>query len=262
MGTVYEATDTALERRVATKLIREDLVGSAEAAERFRREARAAAGFAHPNVVTVHDFGMSGTRAFLVMELLEGVSLRQELRLQGKFPAVRTREILRGVCAAVEAAHRRQLIHRDLKPENIFLVRGESGESAKVLDFGLVKSLSGASQATADTSAGILVGTLRYMSPEQLHGEAPAPAWDLWALGVVTYELLTGQHPFGTGSSSELHAAVLGGRFTPLAASCPDAPSAWQDFFSRALALRPEHRPPSAPAFFTELESALAAKAQ
>jgi serine/threonine-protein kinase len=262
MGTVYEATDTALERRVATKLIREDLVGSAEAAERFRREARAAASFAHPNVVTVHDFGMSGTRAFLVMELLEGVSLRQELRLQGKFPAGRTREILRGVCAAIEAAHRRQLIHRDLKPENIFLVRGESGESAKVLDFGLVKSLSGASQETADTSAGILVGTLRYMSPDQFRGEAPAPAWDLWALGVVAYELLTGQHPFGTGSSSELHAAVLGARFTPLAASCPDAPSAWQEFFSRALALRTEHRPPSAQAFFAELESALAVKAQ
>ncbi|MGH9557420.1 MAG: serine/threonine-protein kinase, partial [Terriglobales bacterium] len=261
MGTVYEATDTALERRVAAKLIREDLVGSAEAAERFRREARAAAGFAHPNVVTVHDFGLSGSRAFLVMELLEGVSLREELRHQGRLPAGRTREILRGVCAAVDAAHRRQLIHRDLKPENIFLARGESGESAKVLDFGLVKSLSGASQETADTSAGILVGTLRYMSPDQFRGEAPAPAWDLWALGVVSYELLTGQHPFGTGSGPEVHAAVLGGRFIPIVVACPDAPPAWQEFFLRALALRPENRPQSAQAFFSELESVLAPNA-
>jgi serine/threonine-protein kinase len=257
MGTVYEATDTALERRVAAKLIREDLVGSAEAAERFRREARAAAGFAHPNVVTVHDFGMSGNRAFLVMELLEGISLREELRRHRRLPAAHTREVLRGVCAAVDAAHRRQLIHRDLKPENIFLARGESGESAKVLDFGLVKSLSGASQETADTSAGILVGTLRYMSPDQFRGEAPAPAWDLWALGVVAYELLTGQHPFGTGSGPELHAAVLGGRFTPVAVACPDAPSAWQEFFLRALAQRPEDRPHSAQVFFSELEHAL-----
>jgi serine/threonine-protein kinase len=229
-------------------------VGSGAAAERFRREARAAAGFTHPNVVTVHDFGMSGTRAFLVMELLQGVSLRQELRRQGRLPPARAREILRGVCAAVEAAHRRQLIHRDLKPENIFLARGESGENAKVLDFGLVKSLSSDSQETADTSAGILVGTLRYMSPDQLRGETPAPAWDLWALGVVTYELLTGQHPFGTGSGSDLHAAVLGGRFTPVTATCPDAPAAWQEFFGRALAVQPTNRLPSAQAFLTELE--------
>jgi len=257
MGTVYEATDTALDRRVAAKLIRDDLVGSPEAAERFRREARAAAGFAHPNVVTVHDFGLSGSRAFLVMELLEGVSLRQELRHQGRLPAGRTREILRGVCAAVESAHRRQLIHRDLKPENIFLARGESGESAKVLDFGLVKSLSGDFQETADTSAGILVGTLRYMSPDQFRGEAPGPAWDLWALGVVAYELLTGQHPFGTGSGPDLHAAVLGGRFTPIAIAFPEAPPGWQEFFARSLALQAENRPRTAQAFFSELDNAL-----
>lgn len=257
MGTVYEVTDTALDRRVAAKLIRDDLVGSSEAAERFRREARAAASFAHPNVVTVHDFGLSGNRAFLVMELLQGVSLRHELRRLGKLPAARAREILRGVCAGVEAAHRRQMIHRDLKPENIFLAHSESGESAKVLDFGLVKSLPTVSQETADTGAGVLLGTVLYMSPEQLRGEAPNPAWDLWALGAMAYEILAGKHPFAAESTAELHAAVLGGNLTPFAVHCLDAPPAWQEFFLRALAQRPENRPPSAQAFFSELNSAL-----
>ncbi|MGH9650943.1 MAG: hypothetical protein ACRD3I_10790, partial [Terriglobales bacterium] len=96
---------------------------------------------------------------------------------------------------------------------------------------------------------------------DQFRGEPPGPAWDLWALGVVSYELLTGQHPFGTGSGPEVHAAVLGGRFIPIVVACPDAPPAWQEFFLRALALRPENRPQSAQAFFSELESVLAPNA-
>jgi tRNA A-37 threonylcarbamoyl transferase component Bud32 len=143
MGTVYEATDTALERRVAAKVIRQDLVGSAEAAQRFQREARATAAFAHPNVVTVHDVGVAtGTRAFLVMELLNGTNLRDAVAQNGRLPAARTVEILRGVCAAVDAAHARQLVHRDLKPENIFLAQSPTGETPKVLDFGIAKFVS------------------------------------------------------------------------------------------------------------------------
>jgi len=237
MGTVYEAADTALERRVAVKVIREDLVGNAEAAERFRREARAAAAFAHPNVVTVHDFGVAmGTRAFLVMELLHGMTLRERLRRDGRLTAASTLAILRGVCAAVDAAHRRQLIHRDLKPENIFLVHGEPGEIAKVLDFGIAKFLPTATQQpTADTATGALVGTLRYMSPEQWRGEEAHPAWDLWALAVVAYEMLTGAHP--------------------LAAYLPEAPPRWQEFFEGTFAPEPARRPASAEMFLTEFQS-------
>src|SRR6266851_6845372 len=114
MGTVYVASDRALERRVAVKVIRQDLVGSADAAERFRREARVAASFAHPNVVTVHDFGIAeGTRAFLVMELLEGSSLRERLQREKRLPTARALFIVQEICAALEAAHRRQFIHRD-----------------------------------------------------------------------------------------------------------------------------------------------------
>lgn len=259
MGTVYAATDTALERRVAVKLIRDDLVGSADAAERFRREARAAAGFAHPNVVTVHDFGLAaGTRAFLVMELLDGTTLREELRRQRRLPAPRMMEILRGVSAAVDAAHRRQLIHRDLKPENIFLVRAEPGDMAKVLDFGIAKFLPSTIHPTTDTSTGFLVGTPYYMAPEQLRGEPVDPFWDLWALAVVAYEMLTGAQPFAGTTPAEWQSALRAGRFTPVATHLPDAPPRWQEFFEHALALESVRRPTSARLFFTELERAFA----
>ncbi len=258
MGTVYAATDTALERRVAVKLIREDRVASADAAERFRREARAAASFAHPNVVTVHDFGLVGeTRAFLVMELLEGLTLRQELQAHGRLTAARTLEILRGVSAAVEAAHTRQLIHRDLKPENIFLVRAGAAEVTKVLDFGVAKFLPSATESTADTGSGLLVGTLHYMAPEQLRGEAVDASWDLWALAVIAYEMLTGARPFAGTALAEWQAAVLAGRFTPVANHLSGAPLRWQEFFEWALALAPARRPNSALVFFSELERAL-----
>ena len=133
MGKVYEAVDVALDRRVAVKVIRDEWVHSASAAARFRREARAVAGFAHPNVVTVYDYGVEpGSRAFLVMELLQGVTLREELRRAGRLDAARTLAVLRGVCGAVDAAHRHHLVHRDLKPENIFLVGGADRGAADV----------------------------------------------------------------------------------------------------------------------------------
>jgi len=253
MGTVYEAVDTALGRRVAVKVIRDDLMGSAVAAERFRQEARAAASFAHPNVVTVYDFGVAAnTRAFLVMELLDGVTLREELRIHARLTASRTLEILRCVCAAVDAAHRRQLIHRDLKPENVFLARAETGESPKVLDFGLAKFLPTTSEQTLDTDPGALVGTVRYMAPEQLRGQPVDPAWDLWALTIMAYEMLTGAQPFaGSG------VAALSGSFVPVNQHLPEAPERWQQFFNRGFALDEGQRPATARVFFSELERAL-----
>lgn len=259
MGAVYSALDASLDRQVALKLIREDLVASPEAGERFRREARVAASFAHPNVVTVFDFGMTEDhRAFLVMELLEGRTLRDELREAKRLTAARTLDIMRCVCLAVDAAHRRQLIHRDLKPENIFLARSETGETSKVLDFGIAKFVPNSTQATADTAGGLLMGTMFYMAPEQLRGQAVEAAWDLWALGVTTYEMLTGAQPFVGPTVAELHSAVLAGRFIPLVAHLPNAPARWQEFFAGALALDPKRRPSSAQAFFSKLERFLA----
>ncbi len=234
MGAVYEALDTALDRHVAVKLIREDLVGKADAAERFRREARTAASFIHPNVVTVYDFGVTaGTHPFLVMELLSGATLREELRQRKRLTATRTIETLRGVCDALEAAHRRRLVHRDLKPENIFLARRETDEVTKVLDFGLAKFLTTlpptsalmqapTAGAFAESGAGLLIGTLLYMSPEQLQGKPAELSWDLWALAVVAYEMLTGDHPFARPTTAEWQTAMLAGRFTPISKHLPD----------------------------------------
>jgi len=260
MGTVYEALDTGLERRVAVKVIRDDLVGSAEAAERFRREARAAAAFAHPSVVTVHDFGLAaGTRAFLVMELLSGATLREELQKERRLAPPRALRILRCVCAAVEAAHKSQLLHRDLKPENIFLVRSDSQEIAKVLDFGIAKFLPSMSlQATADTGTGMLMGTLKYMSPEQLRGDAATPGSDLWAVAVVAYETLTGVHPYAGDTLAELSRDVASGHFIPVNANLPEAPPQWQRFFESAFAPDPKQRPASASLFIAEFERTLA----
>jgi serine/threonine-protein kinase len=260
MGTVYEATDLELERRVAVKVMREDLAGNTAAAERFRREARTAAAFSHPNVVTVHDFGVAAaSRAFLVMELLEGVDLRGELAQKGRLAPHRVVEVLRGVCAALEAAHQRGLTHRDIKPENIFLARSAATEVPKVLDFGVAKFVSpSAPTQSMTTAAGQLIGTLRYMSPEQLRGEPAAATWDLWALAVVTYETLAGEYPFEGQTMAEWHAAVMAGRCAPLARRLPSAPATWEEFFRRAFAVEPAQRPGTASEFFSELERVLA----
>lgn len=260
MGTVYQALDTELERQVAAKLIRSDLTASAEAAARFKREAKAAASFAHPNVVTVFDFGVAeDQRAFLIMELLRGCTLRQELHRCGRLPATRALEILRGVCAAVDAAHRQRLLHRDLKPENIFLVNSEGQEIAKILDFGVVKPIApaGRSQTAGETGSGILVGTVKYMSPEQLCGEKPAESWDLWALAVVAYEMLTGADPFVESEVSGRRKKMLAGQVTPLRTHLPEAPPSWQHFFEKALATRVESRPSSALQLFSDFKQSI-----
>jgi tRNA A-37 threonylcarbamoyl transferase component Bud32 len=257
MGTVYAASDSALERRVALKVIREDRVGGTSAAERFRREALALAGFTHPNVVTVYDFGIvSERRPFLVMELLVGVTLRDELRDRKRLPAPQVLSIMRGVVSAVEAAHRLQLVHRDLKPENIFLSRHDGGETAKVLDFGIVKFLEGSAGPTTETGPGMLAGTLPYMPPEQLRGDTVEPAWDLWALGVVAYEMLAGTRPFTGTTPAEL--SVAAASRAPIAEHVAGAPPAWERFFARALAAQPGMRPGDARQFLAELERALA----
>ena len=255
MGTVYVALDTSLDRRVAAKLVREDLVGLPGAAERFQREARVAAAFSHPNVVTVHDFGLAGAHAFLIMELLDGRTLRDTLRTDERVEWQRALAILRDVTAAVEAAHRRQLVHRDLKPENICLVSHGSGESAKVLDFGIAKCLTpkDGELFITHTTGGALLGTPLYMAPEQLRGEDPDPSWDLWALAVIAFEMLSGSHPF----ASVTLARDLRTRESATDPQFATLPQGCQQFFARALALDRGARPESTEVFLAELERSL-----
>jgi serine/threonine-protein kinase len=209
-------------------------------------------------VVTIHDFGIApGARAFLVMELLEGSGLREELQLRKRLPPQRVAGIVQGVCAALEAAHRRQLVHRDLKPENIFLVAGESGEVAKLLDFGLAKFLTSMTmQPTGDTAPGVLLGTLRYMSPEQRRaGEAHA-SWDLWALSIASYEMLTGAYPFES-DLVDSNSSPLATAFVPVNTYVPEAPDSWQHFFESCFARNRDRRPQSAGEFLSQLQHAL-----
>ncbi len=261
MGTVYRGLDTALERDVAVKLIREELVASADAAERFRREAKAAAAFSHPNLVTVYDFGIeSGSRAFLVMELLVGATLRQELQSKRRLIAADVLTILHGICAAIETAHGRGLVHRDLKPENIFLVRSGPTEISKVLDFGLAKfvtTTAGATLATTETIPGTLLGTPAYMPPEQLRGEPVNKSWDIWALAVIAYEILTGAHPFRAATVAESHKLILAGRLVPFRQHFPESASAVDSFFAAALSPDSKERPPSATTLLAQLKAAL-----
>ena len=145
-------------------------------------------------------------------------------------------------------------MHRDLKPENIFLVQPDGAETAKVLDFGIAKLMPAASYAVEPraTGAGVVLGTLPYMAPEQLRGEAVQPAWDIWALAVIAFEVLTGAHPFTIDDQAAVDGRLAGGR--PLV----DAPPRCRDFFSRALALDPAARPPSPLRFLADLERVLA----
>jgi serine/threonine-protein kinase len=243
MGAVYAAEDTALGRRVAVKLLREDL-GDPSAAERFRAEAQIAAGLSHPNIVTVYDTGVTTSgRPFFVMELLEGLTLAEELRRTGRLAPARALYLLKGVGAAVRAAHARQMIHRDLKPENIFLCRTDAGEVPKVLDFGLAKALE-ATGLPALTRPGLVAGTPRYMAPEHLRGREASPDWDLWALAAIALEMLSGSDALD-GPPGAAH------QFDHLSPGL-------RRVFSLALSPDPLDRPTSVDELLDALERALA----
>jgi hypothetical protein len=246
MGAVYAANDRALSRSVAVKVLREDLV-TAGATERFQSEARLAAALAHRHVVAVYDFGVTPAgRAFFVMELLNGVTLRDELRRSGRLPPNRVLQILQQVGEGVALAHRREMVHRDLKPENVFLCRDEEVEVAKVLDFGLAKALAvnGAAQTTF-TTPGMVAGTPQYMAPEHLSGGEPCSDWDLWAMAVMAFEMLTGSLP------------AAGPARTPAFDSLPTA--GLRALFVRALSPNPLNRPATVHEFLEELTRELKA---
>jgi serine/threonine-protein kinase len=246
MGSVYEAMDLQLERRVAVKLISENLIADWTALDRFQREARILAGFQHPNVVTLFDVGVTKDgRPFLVMERLQGRTLRDELNCRTRLPNDEARSIVRQLCAGLSAAHRRSLIHRDLKPENVFLCEDVAHRLVKILDFGLAKLLletsTSAQTGMFSTLTGQIAGTPAYMSPERLSGAIPDRSCNIWALAVMTHEMLTGQRP---------SFARDGG----LERSLEGLPGCWHDFFNWSLAHEPSQRPESVDAFLEQFE--------
>jgi serine/threonine-protein kinase len=258
MGKVYRATDVSLHRTVAVKMIRDELFADQSAMEKFRQESRVTASLAHPNVVTVHDFGVdTNQRVFLVMELLEGITLREEFRQKTRLAPERTLKLFEGICAGIGAAHARGLVHRDLKPENIFVSRPNLVDVVKITDFGIAKTLAEFANDTNATATGVLVGTMRYMSPEQLQGKSVSPRWDLWALGVIAYEALCGTAPFTGTDYATLRGAILGAAFPEVATLVSEASDSWQQFFLRAFAPLEEERPQSVEVFWQELKLCL-----
>src|SRR5215813_2398764 len=202
MGEIYRARRTHIGDTVAVKVLRPDVVENEKSRQRFYREARAAAMLHHPNAVVIHDFGEDddGT-AYIVMELLVGRSLRQLLAQEGLTSSVRAYGIIRQASAALDAGHRNGIVHRDIKPDNIILLDSNDGaDHVKILDFGIAKVLDMAidthSLEQRLTNVGAVIGTPHYMAPEQCQGEEADSRSDIYSLGVVLYELLTGVAPF------------------------------------------------------------------
>jgi serine/threonine-protein kinase len=205
MGAVYRAMHLLIERPVAVKVLSQRLVTDDAAKERFRREARAAGRLQHTNAVAVTDFGETKEGlVYLVMELLEGKPLREVLAQDAPLDPARAVSLMLQISAAVEAAHEAGILHRDLKPGNIFLVqRPDSPYIVKVLDFGIAKIADAGGEFNLNdtlTGTGVMIGTPRYMSPEQCDGAQLTPASDVYSLGVILYEMLTGQTPFNGAS--------------------------------------------------------------
>ena len=189
MGIVYRAYDSVLQRTIAVKVLPPQLTLDAEFVTRFQREAIASANLRHPNIVTVHDVGQENGEYFIIMEYLEGVTLEHVLATGGPMSATRTGAILNQIAGALDHAHSRGIVHRDVKPSNVML---DAQDRAVLMDFGLVR----AGEGFGPTRSSMVIGTPEYMAPEQVLGQAIDRRTDIYALGVVIYEMLSGKTPF------------------------------------------------------------------
>jgi serine/threonine-protein kinase len=256
MGAVYRAQRTIIGDDVAIKILHFNQNESPEA-ERFRREAQAAARLKHAHAVSIFDFGISDDgRQYLVMELVEGESLRQLIKRQGRLSPAFAAEIISQVCAALDEAHRHNIVHRDIKPDNIIVDLRGSKPEVTVLDFGIAK-LRGDS-ATTLTQTGSVLGTPHYMSPEQCLGEELDGRSDIYSLGIVLYELLTGVVPFNAPISTAVVVQHVNQAPPALRGLNPAIPWPVERAVLHALEKKPEARPASPGAFAAELTGAVA----
>ncbi len=245
MATIYRARDTKLGRDVAIKVLRGEYGSDVSFLARFQREAQAAAQLNHPNVVAVFDYGQDPVGPYIVMELVTGGDLAGALRERGPLPPTVAASIAQQIADALDAAHARGIVHRDIKPSNVLL---STGGRVKVADFGIAQAFTDAQL----TMTGVTMGSVHYFSPEQARGEPVGTPSDIYSVGLVLYEMLTGQRAFTGGSAAEVAMARLSGRIPTPAAVRPDVPMALDAIVRWTLQPDPRARPPAA-----ELSAAL-----
>lgn len=236
MAIVYQASDLMLERTIAVKILRKDFSKSKAFQERFKEEARAAANLTHPNIVTVHDFGFDNDRLFIVMEHVPGTDLKQIIKKSGSLPADHASWLFIQACAGIGYAHRAGLVHCDIKPHNMLIT---PDHRLKVTDFGIARALASVKH---DEQSQAIWGSPAYFSPEQAAGRAPSPASDVYSLGIVLFEMLTGELPFTNPSPQEL--ALLHRFETPPSAReiNPEISTELEEIIVKVLSKEPSSR--------------------
>ena len=240
MAQVYRGDDLRLGREVAIKILRPQYANERTFVERFVQEARAMAGFSHPNIVNVFDVGRTGASPYIVMEYVDGIDLRRKLQQEGRLSIGEALEIARQVAEGVGAAHRKGIVHRDIKPGNILIA---SDGRVKVADFGIARAMADAQHLT---EPGVVWGTTAYLSPEQIRGETATPASDVYAIGVLLYEMLTGQTPFQGEDRVAVALKHLNEPPPPLHELNPRVPPGLERLVLRMLSKDPAQRPADA----------------
>lgn len=236
MADVYRARDLMLDRYVAIKVLRKDFSTNAEFQNQFRLEARSAANLSHPNIVTVHDFGFADNLLYIVMEYIHGKDMKQLIRERGRFSVQDGIPLLVQACAGIGYAHRAGLVHCDVKPHNMLVA---NDGRLKVTDFGIARAL--ATIATSERTD-VVWGSPLYFAPEQAAGEPPSPASDVYSLGVVMYELLSGTPPFTASTADELARLHISARPIPIREYIPDIPTALEEIITKVLSKEPAAR--------------------
>jgi serine/threonine-protein kinase len=236
MSVIYRATDLALGRQVAVKILRPSLTNDPTFLTRFRQEARNVANLQHPNIVTVHDVGQDGNTHYIVMEFIDGDDLKKQIRAYSPFPIDRALDIAIQICAGIGYAHRAGLVHADVKPQNVLLIEKDT---VKVTDFGIAQALEA---IDPNERQKVVWGSPHYFSPEQAQGKHPTPASDVYSIGIVLFEMLTGRLPFVGGDQQELALAHIRQQPPHLQEIKADLPDQLDRIIQKVLSKEPNQR--------------------